>query len=134
MFAGCTSLTTAPKLPATTLVKGCYYFMFSRCESLTSAPELPAAKLADNCYAWMLQRCPNLSHITMLATDISAVNCLEEWVLDVASSGTFVKHPNMTSLPTGKHGIPEGWTVQNSDGSPVTGGGDSGDSGESTTL
>ena len=134
MFAGCTSLTTAPKLPATTLTNNCYYYMFSRCESLTSAPELPATKLANNCYAWMLQRCPNLSHITMLATDISAVNCLEEWVYDVASSGTFVKHPNMTSLPTGKHGIPSGWTVVNSDGSPVTGGGDSGGSGESTPV
>ena len=28
MFYGCTSLTTAPELPATTLDNGCYYYMF----------------------------------------------------------------------------------------------------------
>lgn len=48
----------------------------------------------------------------MLATNISADNCLNGWVSDVASNGTFVKHPDMTSLPTGDSGIPEGWTVE----------------------
>jgi hypothetical protein len=48
----------------------------------------------------------------MLATDISEWNCLNNWVDGVASSGTFVKHPDMTSLPTGTSGIPNGWTVE----------------------
>ena len=48
----------------------------------------------------------------MLATDISAKYCLDGWVNGVSSTGTFVKHPNMTSLPTGVSGIPTGWTVQ----------------------
>ena len=30
----------------------------------------------------------------------------------MTDTGTFVKHPNMTSLPTGSSGIPNGWTVQ----------------------
>ena len=30
----------------------------------------------------------------------------------VSNTGTFVKDPNMTSLPTGASGIPNGWTVQ----------------------
>ena len=47
----------------------------------------------------------------MLATNISASNCLSNWVNNVASTGTFVKHPDMTTLPTGTSGIPEGWTV-----------------------
>lgn len=34
------------------------------------------------------------------------------WVIGVASTGTFVKNPEMTSWPTGIYGIPEGWTVQ----------------------
>ena len=34
MFNGCTSLTAAPELPATTLTKDCYYAMFSGCTSL----------------------------------------------------------------------------------------------------
>jgi hypothetical protein len=49
----------------------------------------------------------------MLATDISAIDCLYNWVSNVASTGTFVKHPNMTTLPTGTNGIPSGWTVVN---------------------
>jgi hypothetical protein len=47
----------------------------------------------------------------MLATDISASRCLTNWVSSVSSTGTFVKSPEMTSLPTGESGIPSGWTV-----------------------
>ena len=47
----------------------------------------------------------------MLATNISATGCLSNWVNGVASTGTFVKNPSMTSLPTGTSGIPSGWTV-----------------------
>ena len=48
----------------------------------------------------------------MLATDISASNCLYSWTSGVASVGTFIKHPNMNDLPTGTSGIPYGWTVE----------------------
>ena len=36
MFYGCTDLTQAPALPATTLAEGCYNDMFSGCTSITS--------------------------------------------------------------------------------------------------
>lgn len=112
MFKNCTSLTTAPSiLPATTLADNCYRGMFNGCTSLITAPELPATTLADYCYREMFSGCTSLNHITMLATDISASKCLDKWVNIVSSSGTFVKHPNMKSLPTGADGIPEGWTV-----------------------
>lgn len=99
-------------LPATTLDSSCYMRMFQGCESLTTAPELPATTLAQHCYYCMFLRCTSLSNITMLATDIYANNCLYNWVDGVSSSGTFVKHPNMTSLRTGNNGIPNGWTVE----------------------
>ena len=111
MFAGCTSLTTAPVLPATTLVSNCYNSMFSGCTSLTTAPELPATTLDSKCYQYMFKDCSNLNYIKMLATDISASSCLTDWVLGVSSTGTFVKNPDMTSLPIGVDGIPSGWTV-----------------------
>jgi hypothetical protein len=111
MFYGCTSLTTAPELPATTLASGCYHSMFWGCTRLTQAPELPATTLATYCYRYMFYRCSNLNYIKMLATDISATNCLTNWVGNVSSTGTFVKNPAMTSLPTGADGIPSGWTV-----------------------
>ena len=34
MFKGCTSLTKAPYLPATTLASGCYNSMFYNCKKL----------------------------------------------------------------------------------------------------
>lgn len=51
LFIGCSGLTTAPELPATTLADRCYYFMFAICTSLTTAPELPATTLSERCYA-----------------------------------------------------------------------------------
>ena len=113
MFQDCTSLTVAPELPATTLDAGCYFSMFDGCTSLTTAPELPATTLYGNCYKYMFYGCRKLNYIKMLATDISASSCLSDWVAYVASTGTFVKNPAMTSLPTGRSGIPSGWTVEN---------------------
>ena len=118
MFRGCTNLTVAPELPATTLAYSCYYSMFYNCSSLTTAPELPATTLADYCYDGMFNGCTKLNYIKMLATDISASNCLNYWVIGVASTGTFVKNPTMRTLPTATSsnlyaGIPSGWTVQN---------------------
>jgi hypothetical protein len=112
MFSGCSNMTTVPELPATTLADACYENMFNGCTSLTKAPELPATTLAYGCYFRMFNGCNNLNHITMLATDISATDCLTNWVGGVSSIGTFVKHPDMTSLPTGASGIPYGWTVE----------------------
>ena len=139
MFQGCTSLTTAPELPATTLALNCYYAMFNGCESLTTAPsvlpakalttncysnmfesctsletapELPAETLVDYCYFSMFYGCSSLNYIKCLATDISATECLRNWVIGVASSGTFVKAASMTSWTTGTSGIPSKWTVQ----------------------
>ena len=111
MFNNCSSLTTAPELPATTLIDGCYSHMFNNCAKLTTAPELPATTLAEWCYVGMFSYCNKLNYIKMLATDISARDCLYDWVENVSPTGTFVKNPNLTSLPTGTDGIPEGWTV-----------------------
>lgn len=122
-FYNCTSIVSvAPDfLPATTLTKECYYEMFYGCTSLTTAPEFPATTLASYCYQYMFYGCSKLNYIKMLATDISATDCLLGWVYNVASTGTFVKNPNMTSLPTGDSGIPSGWTVVN-DGEESGGG------------
>ena len=65
MFQGCTSLTQAPELPATTLADFCYYYMFENCTALTSAPELPAGDLVDNCYAYMFQGCTSLNYVSV---------------------------------------------------------------------
>ena len=112
MFAICTSLTSAPKLPATTLALGCYSGMFSYCTGLTTAPELPAITLNNSCYSNMFRGCTSLNYIKMMATDISATDCMKGWVSGVAKEGTFVKNEESTWNVTGASGIPEGWTVQ----------------------
>ena len=114
MFQDCKSLTTAPELPATTLINNCYNQMFYGCSNLTTAPELPATTLANSCYAYMFMGCTSLNYIKCLATNISASNCTNNWVRNVASSGTFVKNASMPreNWVDGNSGIPTGWTVQ----------------------
>lgn len=113
MFNGCTSLTVAPVLPATSLMFGCYWSMFYNCTSLTTAPELPATILAGSCYKAMFAGCRNLNYIKCLATDISASDSTQNWVQNVAASGTFVKASGMNDWTTGINGIPTGWTIEN---------------------
>jgi hypothetical protein len=85
--------------------------MFRDCTSLTTAPELPATTLAQSCYRYIFYGCSNLNYIKCLATNISASSCTKNWVDGVASNGTFIKHPNMSNWTTGINGIPSGWTV-----------------------
>ena len=112
MFDGCSSLENAPELPATTLTEYCYNGMFQDCTSLKTSPELPARTLAKSCYSFMFYGCSALSKITCLATDISAQGCVSSWVLNVGSSGIFVKNPAMANWTVGNSGTPTNWTVQ----------------------
>ena len=75
MFYGCTSLTTAPALPATTLKNSCYSFMFQGCTSLTTAPELPATTLENSCYSDMFYGCTSLTTVPALPATTLATYC-----------------------------------------------------------
>ena len=75
MFLGCTSLTQAPALPATTLAANCYQYMFWGCTSLTQAPELPATTLAEGCYRGMFNGCTSLTQAPALPATTLAFGC-----------------------------------------------------------
>ena len=75
LFSGCTSLTKAPALPATTLAKDCFEYMFSGCQSLTKAPELPATTLASGCYSQMFGGCKYLTKAPELPATTLAQWC-----------------------------------------------------------
>ena len=75
LFYGCTSLTKAPILPATTLATECYRDMFNGCTSLTEAPELPATTLTTSCYAGMFSGCTSLVNAPVLPVTTLANNC-----------------------------------------------------------
>ena len=78
MFYGCTKLTSAPVLPATTLAYSCYYSMFMGCTSLTSAPELPATELENHCYSTMFENCTSLKSAPELPAKKLASYCYYE--------------------------------------------------------
>ncbi len=111
MFNGCKGLKYPPELPATTLTSSCYRRMFQGSTALLRSPKLPALTLVNNCYEYMFTSCTKIAEITMLATSISASNCLLGWVNAIKSSGTFYKNKDATWTTTGASGVPSGWTV-----------------------
>ena len=114
LFYNCTSLTKAPVLPATTLVRGCYAYMFFRCQSLTKAPALPATTLTSECYPSMFSGCQSLKEVRVSATTNKGSIALEEWLYDVSATGDFYCDPNATIFPTDSaSGIPANWTRHN---------------------
>ena len=75
LFFNCTGLTTAPRLPATTLAGYCYDYMFRGCTSLSSAPSLPASTLAVSCYYGMFWGCSSLVTAPTLSATTLASGC-----------------------------------------------------------
>ena len=96
MFNGCTSLTTAPKLPATTLSNNCYYQMFLSCSSLTDAPELPATTLAEYCYSSMFSSCTSLTTAPELPATTLADDCYDSMFNKCTSLTTAPELPATT--------------------------------------
>ena len=96
MFQGCTALTTAPTLPATTLADGCYNYMFQGCTSLTTAPALPATTLAGGCYNGMFYGCTGLTTAPALPATTLASGCYESMFLDCTSLTTAPALPATT--------------------------------------
>ena len=75
MFQGCTALTTAPALPATTLGGFCYRSMFYGCTALTTAPALPATTLVSGCYRSMFNGCTSLTAAPVLPATTLVSSC-----------------------------------------------------------
>ena len=90
MFYNCTSLTSAPVLPATTLAYLCYGSMFGGCKNLTSAPVLPATELAESCYDSMFSGCTNLTSAPVLPATTLAIGCYQNM---------FYRCTSLTSAP-----------------------------------
>lgn len=121
MFRGCTSLVEALDLPATIAANNCCYAMFMDCTLLVKAPALLITTLATGCYAHMFRNCTSLNYIKCLAADISATNCTQNWVSNVASTGTFIKADTMNDwVVDSVNGIPIGWTLHNYENCTVT--------------
>ena len=90
LFQECSSLTTAPELPATNLAESCYYNMFNYCRNLTIAPDLPATTLANHCYYQMFVGCSSLTK----APQLPAIE-----LADYCYDGMFWNCTSLTSTP-----------------------------------
>lgn len=90
LFENCHSLTNAPVLPATTLVKNCYFQMFKG-TAITTAPKLPATKLAPYCYKNLFENCQSLTSAPALPATTMATGCYQ---------GMFNSCKHLTTAPT----------------------------------
>ena len=96
MFWNCTSLTKVPKLPATTLATYCYSSMFAGCKSLTTVPELPATTLATNCYYNMFKNCTSIITAPALPANTLANSCYRDMFYNCTSLTTAPELPATT--------------------------------------
>lgn len=114
MFRKCTFLTQVGsiELPATTLSIDCYRELFRECTNLKSAPILPAPTLVQECYRQMFSN-TKINTVVCLATDISAQDCLSEWMSNVPNNNNciFYKSKDMAGFAPGQNGIPSNWKV-----------------------
>ena len=69
--------------------------LFEGCSVLTSAPELPATTLAPNCYCDMFNSCKNLTSVTMLAPSdqiTSITGCIKGWLQNAGTDKNVSSH------------------------------------------
>lgn len=136
MFDGCSNLSLAPELPATTLANSCYYMMFKGCTSLISGPsELPATTLESYCYQEMFNGCSSLTSAPEILATLRKTRCMMDmfkncsslnyvkiyivnwstsdmsgWLSGSAATGT-VECPTGSTIPSDStSGVPSGWT------------------------
>lgn len=114
MFSNCTSLTSAPELPATSTSGEAYFSMFYNCKSLITAPELPATSFGWNAYANMFNGCTNLQSVTTYCVNWN-ISYTPSWL---SGAGTNAENPTIYCPADSKlknhtntiDGIPSGWT------------------------
>ena len=88
MFQNCTSLTAAPTsigASSTTIASFCCYGMFSGCTSLTTAPELPTTALSKSCYTNMFRGCTSLTTAPELPATTLLNGCYSAMFRDCTS-------------------------------------------------
>ena len=110
MFYGCSSLTQAPVLPATTLADYCYVNMFYGCSSLTQAPVLPATTLATGCYDSMFYDCTKLNYVKVGFTYWMQM-ATDNWLPE--NTGTFECQQELidNTYERTTNTVPSSWTM-----------------------
>ena len=120
MFYGCSAITNPPQITYSqqTTKYGQYYNMFRYCTSLTSAPVFPETTITKKALGYTFHNCTALALIDVNFTTWSTYKSgsstslynTDNWVFNVASSGTFRK-PNALTTARGTSQIPNNWTI-----------------------
>ena len=113
MFSGCTSLTTVPNLPATTLSENCYQYMFNGCTGLVETPAgwyLPAQTTETNSCSNMFAYCSKLQKMAVSYSGAITSSHWRNFLYNVSKTGTFYYSKNQTKENI-KSIVPSGWTL-----------------------
>ena len=112
MFDSCTSLTTAPNLPATTIETEAYNYLFYRCSALTTAPlAINATELPTRACSQMFSGCTNLvTPPSIQATVLSGNQCCYGMFYNCTSLTTAPVLPATTLAYSCYEGMFEGCT------------------------
>lgn len=91
--------------------KYCFNEMFRGCASLVQAPDLPATTLAEGCYKSMFYDCTKLDNLKCSATVSNMTTFTSNWLLNVATIGTFTCNNKKYFEIDSASGIPKGWSI-----------------------
>ena len=111
----CNSMLSMNFENITSLSKYKYAFvsLFKGCTSLTKAPALPATTLSDYCYYYLFDGCKSLKEVRISATK-TATGALANWLANASTTGDLYCDPSATIFPPDSiSGIPRGWTRRN---------------------
>lgn len=108
LFENCDGLTSINGIIVDVMSPYCCSYMFSNCTNITKTPIIRNETLVEGCFSHMFDGCTSLHIVTIEATNISATNCLNNWLNNVAAEGDFKCLEGM-SFPTGTSGIPTNW-------------------------
>lgn len=76
--------------------------MFNGCTSLSEAPALPATSLARGCYNGMFYGCTSLNQVICFATSNSYSDSTTDWLTNASSYGQiYSKTSTNISVPSG---------------------------------
>ena len=120
MFYGCTALTSIRQLPETTtpttvMAESCWESMFENCSGINDTVIIHATVLATKCCRRMFRGCSSLTSVAFrLATDISAVDALDQWLSNTAVGTTGTLFVLSETLKQWKKDgeVPNNWSIQ----------------------
>lgn len=103
-----------PDCPNIELPAKAFYRLFTDCDGLQTAPKLPATELVEGCYANMFDGCSNLNEVWIYATGgFNTDDCLSYWLIG-AGEGPGTIHCTSeakTFFEGGGSDYSYGWTV-----------------------